>query len=68
MFRETDLRGRCEVVSSYVPSNAPIKDEVTGEGETEKLHQFEIYQWRVSPGSGPALRQTVRCRFLPSAD
>jgi len=44
MFQKTELKGRCAVVTSYVPSTAAIKDEVTGEGETEKLHQYEIYR------------------------
>jgi len=44
MFQKTELQGRCAVVTSYVPSTAAIKDEVTGEGETEKLHQYEIYR------------------------
>jgi type I restriction enzyme R subunit len=44
MFQKTELKGRCAVVTSYVPSTATIKDEVTGEGETEKLHQYDIYR------------------------
>ncbi|MDZ7801666.1 MAG: HsdR family type I site-specific deoxyribonuclease [Trueperaceae bacterium] len=44
MFQQTDLKGKCAIVTSYVPSTAHIKGEETGEGETEKLHQYEIYQ------------------------
>jgi len=44
MFQRTDLKGKCAVVTSYVPSTANIKGESTGEGETEKLHQYEIYR------------------------
>lgn len=43
-FQRTDLKGKCAVVTSYVPSTANIKGESTGEGETEKLHQYEIYR------------------------
>ena len=44
MFQRTDLKGKCAVVTCYVPSTADIKGESTGEGETEKLHQYEIYR------------------------
>jgi len=44
MFQRTDLKGKCAIVTSYVPSTADIKGESTGEGETEKLHQYEIYR------------------------
>ncbi|WP_299257587.1 type I restriction endonuclease subunit R [uncultured Kushneria sp.] len=44
MFQQTELKGKCAIVTSYVPSTATIKGETTGEGETEKLHQYEIYR------------------------
>lgn len=34
---------KCAIVTSYEPSPADIKGESTGEGETEALHQYEIY-------------------------
>lgn len=44
MFEQTELKGKCAIVTSYVPSTAAIKGEATGEGETEKLHQYAIYR------------------------
>ncbi|ROO29706.1 restriction endonuclease [Salinisphaera orenii MK-B5] len=44
MFQATELKGKCAIVTSYVPSTADIKGEATGESETEKLHQYEIYR------------------------
>lgn len=44
MFQQTELKGKCAIVTSYIPSTATIKGETTGEGETEKLHQYEIYR------------------------
>ena len=44
MFEQTELKGKCAIVTSYVPSTADIKGEATGEGETEKLHQYAIYR------------------------
>jgi type I restriction enzyme R subunit len=44
MFQQTDLAGKCAIVTSYQPSPADIKGEETGEGLTEKLRQYEIYR------------------------
>jgi len=44
MFRQTDLAGKCAIVTSYKPSAADIKGEETGEGLTEKLLQYDIYR------------------------
>lgn len=44
MFEKTELKGKCAIVTSYAPSTADIKGETTGEGETEKLHQYAIYR------------------------
>ncbi|WP_311948613.1 type I restriction endonuclease subunit R [Halomonas piscis] len=44
MFEKTELKGKCAIVTSYAPSSADIKGEATGEGETEKLHQYAIYR------------------------
>jgi len=35
---------QCAIVTSFVPNHADIKGEATGEGYTEKLKRFEIYQ------------------------
>ena len=44
MFDKTDLHGKCAIVTSYTPSTADLKGEESGEGETERLHQYAIYQ------------------------
>jgi type I restriction enzyme R subunit len=44
LFCKTDLKGKCAIVTSYLPSPNDIKGEETGAGMTEKLHQYEIYQ------------------------
>ncbi len=43
MFSKT-LGTKCAIITSYRPSVGAIKGEETGEGETEKLTQYEIYQ------------------------
>ena len=44
MFQQTDLAGKCAIITSYQPTPADIKGEETGEGLTEKLRQYEIYR------------------------
>ncbi len=44
LFSKTELKNKCAIVTSYLPSPADIKGEESGEGLTEKLHQYEIYQ------------------------
>ena len=44
LFTKTELKGKCAIVTSYLPSPNDIKGEETGAGATEKLHQYEIYQ------------------------
>ena len=44
LFSRSELKGKCAIVTSYLPSAADIKGEESGEGLTEKLHQYEIYQ------------------------
>ena len=44
LFSETHLRGKCAIVTSYKPSPSDIKGEETGEGLTEKLHQYAVYR------------------------
>ena len=44
MFQQTDLAGKCAVVTSYRPAPGDIKGEEAGEGLTEKLRQYGIYR------------------------
>lgn len=44
MFQQTDLAGKCAIVTSYRPSPADIKGEESGEGLTERLRQYDIYR------------------------
>jgi type I restriction enzyme R subunit len=44
LFDKTDLKGKCAIITSYRPDVAQIKGEESGEGETERLHQYETYR------------------------
>ncbi|MFA4901313.1 MAG: HsdR family type I site-specific deoxyribonuclease [Desulfobaccales bacterium] len=44
LFDKTELAGKCAIVTSYRPNPADLKGEESGEGLTEKLRQYGIYQ------------------------
>jgi type I restriction enzyme R subunit len=44
LFDQTDLAGKCAIITSYMPSPIDLKGEESGEGLTEKLQQYGIYQ------------------------
>jgi type I restriction enzyme R subunit len=44
LFDKTDLKGKCAIVTSYTPSAADLKGEESGEGDTENLRKYDIYQ------------------------
>ncbi len=44
IFQQTDLKGKCAIITSYKPAPGDIKGEETGEGLTEKLRQYDIYR------------------------
>jgi type I restriction enzyme R subunit len=44
MFQQTDLAGKCAIVTSYRPRPSDIKGEESGEGLTERLRQYDIYR------------------------
>ena len=55
---------RCAIVTSYKPSPADIKGEVTGEGLTEKLKQYEIYNKMLGGKTPEAFEQEVKQKFV----
>jgi type I restriction enzyme R subunit len=48
LFQQSDLAGRCAIVTSYRPQPADIKGEESGEGLTERLRQHDIYRKMLS--------------------
>ena len=44
MFQQSNLAGKCAIVTSYKPVTSDVKGEETGEGLTEKLRQYDIYR------------------------
>ena len=44
MFQETELGGKCAIVTSYRPSASAIRAEETGEGITQSRFQYNTYR------------------------
>jgi len=44
ILEKSTLHGKCALVTSYQPSPQDIKNEITGEGQTAKLRQYNIYR------------------------
>ncbi len=63
LFLQADFR-KCAIITSYRPNYADIKGETTGEGETEKLDQYEIYQKMLNGKDVEAFEKEVKERFI----
>jgi type I restriction enzyme R subunit len=44
LFVAAGFRGKCAIVTSYVPSAGDISKEDSGEGKTEKIRQYDTYR------------------------
>jgi type I restriction enzyme R subunit len=44
LFCNAGFKGKCAIVTSYVPNAADIAKEDSGEGKTEKIRQYDIYR------------------------
>jgi type I restriction enzyme R subunit len=55
---------RCAIVTSYRPYHGDIKGEETGEGLTEKLEQFEIYNKMLGGQDAETFEKDVKKKFV----
>jgi type I restriction enzyme R subunit len=55
---------RCAIVTSYKPSPADIKGEETGEGLTEKLKQYDIYNKMLGGKAPEEFDKEVKKKFV----
>lgn len=44
LFCNAGFKGKCAIVTSYVPNSGDIAKEDSGEGKTEKIRQYDIYR------------------------
>ena len=64
LFERTPLAGKCAIVTSYKPAPSDIKGEGDGEGLTERLRKYAIYN-RMLDGKDPEVfEQEVKKRFI----
>ncbi len=55
---------RCAIVTSYKPSPSDIKGEEAGEGLTEKLKQYDIYNKMLGGKDPEAFEKEVKKKFV----
>ncbi|NUO83792.1 HsdR family type I site-specific deoxyribonuclease, partial [candidate division KSB1 bacterium] len=55
---------KCAIVTSYRPSAQSIKGEETGEGYTEKLRQYEIYNKMLNGKDVEKFEEEVKKKFV----
>ncbi len=55
---------RCAIVTSYKPSPSDIKGEETGEGLTEKLKQYDIYNQMLDGKDPEVFEKEVKKKFV----
>lgn len=64
LFDKTELAGKCAIVTSYAPSAADIKGEETGEGLTERLRKYEIYNRMLGDKTAEVFEDEVKKKFI----
>ena len=64
LFAKTDLADKCAVVTSYRPTAASIKGQDSGEGLTEKLRQYEIYEKMLAGKDPEEFEKEVKKKFI----
>jgi len=55
---------QCAIITSYTPTPASIAGEMTGEGETEKLVQYQVYMDMLNGQSIENFERDVKKKFI----
>ena len=64
LFEHSELAGKCAIVTSYSPTPADIKGEETGEGLTERLRKYEIYNRMLGDKAADIFEDEVKKKFI----
>lgn len=65
LFQETELRGKCAIVTSYEPAAGDIRTETVGDdGETEVVEQYEIYMKMLGGKDPKEFEEEVKEKFV----
>ncbi len=60
MFSEAGFGNRCAIVTSYKPSPADLRTELSGAGQTEAIHQYKIYRQMIADYYGVSKDEALR--------
>lgn len=63
LFQRAGLK-QCAIITSFVPTTTDIKGEESGEGPTEKLRQYEIYQKMLNGKSTETFEEEAKKKFI----
>jgi type I restriction enzyme R subunit len=63
LFQDAGFK-KCAIVTSFAPTHNDIKGEETGEGYTEKLMQYEIYQEMLNGKTSEDFEDEAKKRFV----
>ena len=66
LFDQTELAGKCAIVTSYKPSLSDIKGQDSGEGMNEKLRQYAIYNKMLTGQDVETFEKEVKEKFVKS--
>jgi type I restriction enzyme R subunit len=64
LFAKTDLANKCAIVTSYRPSAADLKGEESGEGLTERLRQYDIYNKMLGGKDPDVFEKEAKKKFI----
>lgn len=64
LFQQTDLAGKCAIVTSYVPNISDTKGEASSDNSvTDKLKQYEIYVQMLNGKSAEEFEDLAKKKF-----
>ncbi|MEA3326083.1 MAG: HsdR family type I site-specific deoxyribonuclease, partial [Chloroflexota bacterium] len=63
LFTEAGLE-KCAIVTSYIPDHGSIRTETTGDGYTEALQQYDVYQEMLNGQSVDAFEAQAKEKFV----
>jgi len=63
IFQDFDFK-KCAIITSFEPSISSIKGESTGDGNTEKLEQFDIYTDMLGKEDREKFEKRVKKQFI----
>jgi type I restriction enzyme R subunit len=63
LFQQNSFK-KCAIITSFEPNANSTKNESTGEGETEKIEQYEIYQKMLNGKDRETFEKAAKKQFI----